>query len=85
MNIPTDQIQKYQYKLLSVSLTPFINDNVKDTIDNYKIFPICFLEKDQCKSDLDYIMVVAFVPLQFYQDNFLEKQFLQKEVLIFDR
>ena len=74
----------YSRQISQFDVSSLIADSSNDP-KKFKLFIICFMEKDECKSDVPYIPVVGLVPITYYDQNYLENQPDYSKVQILDR
>ena len=79
------KFEDYQKQIKSIPIKEVLKDSYPSSEVEYKLFISCFLEKDQCSSDFEFIPVVVVIPKTFYDENYLENQPNHFQFLIFDR
>ena len=83
----TSESTKYDAYFSQVNqfdISVLLSDSAFDP-SKLKLFIICFMEKDECKSNTPYIPVVGLVPTTYYDENYLENQPDYSKVQVLDR
>lgn len=75
----------YQETVNAIAIEDLFLDSMEQDPAQFKLYIICFIEKDECKSDREFVPVVALVPQKYFNQNYLENQPNFSKIEILDR
>ena len=75
----------YHDMVNAIAIGDLFTEAMSQDPTQFKLYIVCFMEKDECKSEKTFIPVVGLVPVKYYDQNYLENQPNFSKVQIWDR